>query len=321
MSKNTKEIAFERAIEKHLLKTGGYGKGQRENFDPIRGLDPKILIDFIKETQTQKWEALSKLQKENTEEILIDNLCKALDSDYEGCLTVLRHGFKCFGETFRVAYFAPASRLNPDTQKLYSLNKLTITRQLKYSSKNQNSVDTVLSINGIPIVTMELKNPMTGQTYKNAIHQYKSDRDQREIIFQFKKRTLVHFAVDTDQVYMTTQLKGKNTLFLPFNLGNNNGAGNPENPTGYKTSYLWEKVLQKDSLLDIIERFIHLEKKEKNFNNKKIVTENMIFPRYHQLDCVRKLIADAKEKGTGVNYLIQHSAGEREKQFDCLASS
>ena len=309
MSKNTKEIAFERAIEKHLLKTGGYGKGQRENFDPIRGLDPKILIDFIKETQTQKWEALSKLQKENTEEILIDNLCKALDSDYEGCLTVLRHGFKCFGETFRVAYFAPASRLNPDTQKLYSLNKLTITRQLKYSSKNQNSVDTVLSINGIPIVTMELKNPMTGQTYKNAIHQYKSDRDQREIIFQFKKRTLVHFAVDTDQVYMTTQLKGKNTLFLPFNLGNNNGAGNPENPTGYKTSYLWEKVLQKDSLLDIIERFIHLEKKEKNFNNKKIVTENMIFPRYHQLDCVRKLIADAKEKGTGVNYLIQHSAG------------
>ena len=140
MSKNTKEIAFETAIEKHLLKTGGYGKGNRENFDSIRGLDPKILIDFIKKNQAQKWETLSKLQKENTEEILIDNLCKALDSEHEGCLTVLRHGFKCFGETFKVAYFSPASKLNPDTQKLYSCNKLTITRQLKYSSKNQNSI-------------------------------------------------------------------------------------------------------------------------------------------------------------------------------------
>ena len=252
---------------------------------------------------------LYSLQKEKTEEILIDDLCKALDSDYEGCLKVLRHGFKCFGKTFKVAYFAPASGLNPDTQKLYSSNKLTVTRQLKYSNKNENSIDTVLSINGIPIVTMELKNPMTGQTWRNAIHQYKNDRDPREPIFQFKKRTLVHFAVDTDEVYMTTQLRGKKTHFLPFNLGNNNGAGNPENPKGYKTSYLWEKVLQKDSLLDIVARFIHLEKEERKLNSKKVIKETMIFPRYHQLDCVRKLIADAKEKGTGVNYLIQHSAG------------
>ena len=284
-------------------------KVKREQFDPIRGLDPETLIDFIKETQEKEWEALYNLQKEKTEEILIDDLCKALDSKYEGCLKVLRHGFKCFGKTFRVAYFAPASGLNPDTQKLYSANKLTVTRQLKYSNKNENSLDTVLSINGLPIVTIELKNPMTGQTWKNAIHQYKNDRDSRETIFQFKKRALVHFAVDTDEVYMTTQLKGNKTYFLPFNLGNNNGAGNPENPKGYKTSYLWEKVLQKDSLLDIVARFIHLEKKEKKLNSKKVIKETMIFPRYHQLDCVRKLIADAKEKGTGVNYLIQHSAG------------
>lgn len=309
MSNNVKEIAFEKAIEWYLLNKGGYVKGNRDQFDPVRGIDSRVLIDFIKETQSKEWEALYKLQKEKTEEILIDDLCKALDSDYEDCLKVLRHGFKCFGKTFRVAYFAPASGLNPDTQKLYSANKLTITRQLKYSNKNKNSIDTVLSINGIPIVTIELKNPMTGQTWRNAIHQYKNDRDPRETIFQFKRRALVHFAVDTDEVYMTTQLKGNKTYFLPFNLGNNNGAGNPENPNGYKTSYLWEKVLQRGSLLDIVARFIHLEKEKKKLNSKKIIKETMIFPRYHQLDCVRKLIADAKEKGTGVNYLIQHSAG------------
>ncbi len=309
MSDNVKEIAFERAIEQHLLQKGGYVKGKSEKFDPVRGLDPEALIGFIKESQKKEWEALHKLQKDRAEEILIDDLCKALDSEYEGCLKVLRYGFKCFGKTFRVAYFAPVSGLNPDTHKLYSANKLTITRQLKYSNKNENSIDTVLSVNGLPIVTIELKNPMTGQTWKNAVRQYTNDRDPRELIFQFKKRALVHFAVDTDEVYMTTELKGNKTLFLPFNLGNNNGAGNPENPNGYKTSYLWETVLQKDSLLDILARFIHLEVKEKKLNGKKISKKTMIFPRYHQLDCVRKLVADAKKKGTGVNYLIQHSAG------------
>ena len=309
MSNNVKEIAFENAIEWHLLNKGGYIKGNRDQFDPIRGIVPKELIDFIKETQQKEWENLYKLQKDKTEEILMDDLCKALDSEHEGCLKVLRHGFKCFGKIFRVAYFAPASGLNPDTKKLYSANRLIVTRQLKYSNKNENSIDTVLSINGLPIVTMELKNPMTGQTWRNAIHQYKNDRDPREPIFQFKKRALVHFAVDTDEAHMTTQLKGKKTHFLPFNLGNNNGAGNPKNPNGYKTSYLWEKVLQKDSLLDIVARFIHLETKEKKLNNKRIKKETMIFPRYHQLDCVRKLVADAREKGTGINYLIQHSAG------------
>ena len=270
MSNNVKEIAFEKAIEWHLLNKGGYIKGNRDHFDPVQGIDPKVLIDFIKETQTKEWKALYNLQKDKAEEILLDDLCKSLDSEYDGCLKVLRHGFKCFGKTFRVAYFAPASGLNPDTQKLYSANRLTVTRQLKYSNKNENSIDTVLSINGLPIVTIELKNPMTGQTWRNAIYQYKNDRDPRESIFQFKKRALVHFAVDTDEVYMTTQLRGKKTHFLPFNLGNSNGAGNPENPNGYKTSYLWEKTLQKDSFLDIVARFIHLEIEEKKINNKKI---------------------------------------------------
>ncbi len=309
MSKKYKEIDFEEAIERHLLDRGGYTKRDSSYFDPIRGMDLSAFIDFVMETQSKEWESLHKLHKENTREILLEDLCRALNSDYEGCLKVLRHGFKCFGKTFKAAYFAPANKLNPDTRQLYSSNKLTITRQLKYSHKNENSIDIVLGLNGLPLVTMELKNPMTGQTWRNAVHQYKHDRDPREILFQFKKRTLVHFAVDTDEVYMATQLKGSKTYFLPFNLGNNNGAGNPENPDGYKTSYLWEEILQRDSLMDIVARFIHLETKERKIQNKKIKKETVIFPRYHQLDCVRKLVASAKEKETGVNYLVQHSAG------------
>ena len=309
MTAQYKEIAFEEAIEWNLLNKGGYAKGNGDQFDPMRGMEPKGLIDFVKKTQPKEWKTLHDLQKDKAEETLLYDLCKSLDSEHEGCLKVLRHGFKCFGKTFRIAYFAPASGLNPETKKLYATNKLTVTRQLKYSNKNENSLDTVLSINGIPIVTIELKNPMTGQTWRNAIHQYKNDRDPREPIFQFKKRALVHFAVDTDEVYMTTRLNGKNTRFLPFNLGKENGSGNPQNPDGYKTSYLWERVLQRDGLMDILARFIHLEAKEKRLNNKRIKTETMIFPRYHQLDCVRKLVADAKEKGTGTNYLIQYSAG------------
>ena len=149
--------------------------------------------------------------------------------------------------------------MNPDVLKLYESNNLTITRQVHYSTKHEKSVDVVLFLNGIPIITIELKNPMTGQTSQNAVHQYRHDRDQNDLLFSFKKRALVHFAVDTDEVYMTTRLLGESTEFLPFNKGNNNGAGNPENPHGYKTSYLWEEVLKRDSLLDIVARFLHLQ--------------------------------------------------------------
>jgi len=167
----------------------------------------------------------------------------------------------------------------------------------------------VLSLNGIPIATAELKNPLTGQTWRNAVKQYKNDRDPKDQIFQFKKRALVHFAVDPDEVYMTTRLNGRSTYFLPFNKGNDNAAGNPVNPDGYKTAYLWEEVLQRDSFLDILARFIHLQIEERKLDGKTITTEKMIFPRYHQLDSVRKLVADARANGTGNNYLVEHSAG------------
>ena len=303
------EAAFETAIEDFLLSQGGYISGNKDDFDRERCVDPSVLIPFIKETQPKEWEYLSNLQGAKAEETLLEDLCRALSSDHEGCLMVLRHGFKCFGKLFRVAYFAPASELNPDTQKLYEANRLTITRQLQYSHRHNNSLDVVIGLNGIPLVTMELKNPMTAQTWRHAVSQYKTDRDPKDLMFQFKKRALVHFAVDTDEVYMTTRLSGNSTYFLPFNLGNQGGAGNPENPGGYRSAYLWEEVLRRDSFLDILARFIHLQIEEKKVGGKRIKKETMIFPRYHQLDVVRKIVAHARDKGAGTNYLVQHSAG------------
>jgi len=303
------ETAFESSIEYHLLTQGGYTKADPQNFDKEHALDPTILESFIKETQPEEWEYLENLQMEKAEETLLDDLYRALNSQHEGCLQVLRHGFKCFGRTFRVAYFQPASGMNPETERLYSLNRLTITRQLHYSNKHTKSIDVVLSLNGIPVATAELKNPMTGQNWHNAVHQYRNDRDPKDLIFQFRKRTLVHFAVDPDEVHMTTRLTGRSTRFLPFNMGDGNGAGNPENPGGYKTFYLWEYVWQKESFLDILKRFIHLEVEEKMLGGRRIRKEKMIFPRYHQLDVVRKLVVHAKDTGTGNNYLVMHSTG------------
>ncbi len=309
MHKSISEAAFETAIEYYLTEKGGYIKASPETFDRERCIDPGTLLTFIQKTQPKDWAYLENILKDRTGETLILDLCKALDSPYEGSLSVLRHGFKSYGKLLKVAYFQPASGLNPDTIRLYNENILTVTRQLNYSPKHNNSLDIVLSLNGIPVVTLELKNPMTGQTWKNAKYQYQNDRDPNDLIFQFKKRTLVHFAVDTDCAYMTTHLMGKSTYFLPFNRGYNGGAGNPENPGEYKTAYLWEEVLQRDSLLDIIARFIHIQVEEKKIGGRIVKRESIIFPRYHQLDAVRKLVTNARESGAGKNYLIQHSAG------------
>jgi type I restriction enzyme, R subunit len=303
------ETAFETAIEHVLVNSGGFAKGDPDIFDRERAIEPEVFISFVQATQPKEWEYLKNLQKDKADETLIEDLCRALDSEHEGCLSVLRHGFKSFGKQFQAAYFAPASGMNPDTQKLYAANRLTLTRQLHYSNKHENCLDVTLSLNGIPVATVELKNAMTGQTWRNAEHQYKYDRDPTDKIFQYKKRALVHFAVDTDEVYMTTRLAGDKTHFLPFNKGCGTGAGNPDNPNGYKTAYLWEEVLERHSFLDILARFIHLQIEEISIGGKKIKRETMIFPRYHQLDSVRKMIASARVKGVGNNYLIQHSAG------------
>ena len=250
---------------------------------------------------------------------MLDTLSKELE--LKGTLFVLRHGFKCYGKTFRMAYFRPNTTMNPEAAGSYAKNRLTITRQVAFASvmkkadgKNRRCViDVTLAVNGIPVVTAELKNPLTGQRAADAVRQYKDERDGRDLLFAFRKRALVHFAVDPDEAWMTTQLKGSETDFLPFNRGNNHGAGNPPSAGNWKTHYLWDEVLQADSLLEILQRFMHLEVKERQVRTDKgartVRKETMIFPRYHQLDCVRRLVAHARANGAGRNYLVQHSAG------------
>jgi len=303
-----RERAFEAAIEDNLLTASGYTKADPDNFDRERAIDPTVFLAFMQATQPETWQALQKLHGEGTSAIVIGDLTKALDGQ-AGSLGAIRHGFKCFGKLIHAAYFAPAHGMNPDSRRLYEANQLTVTRQVHYSTKNENSIDEVLSLNGIPVATAELKNQLTGQNAEHAKYQYRNDRDPRERIFEFKKRALVHFAVDPDVVWMTTRLDGTKTFFLPFNKGNGTGAGNPDNPNGYKTAYLWEEVWHRDSMLDILGRFVHLQVEEKTVGGKKIRKEAMIFPRYHQLVAVRNLEADAKGAGPGNNYLIQHSAG------------
>ena len=306
---NYDEATFESAIEIYLSEHDRYIKRDHFQFDRKLCIDTEIFCDFVKESQYKEWKYLEKIHKDKTSQVLIEDLTRALDSDQEGCLSVLRHGFKCYGKKIHGAYFKPVTGMNPDTQRLYESNKLTIVRQVRYSESHNNSIDVVLTVNGIPVVTMELKNQMTGQNVSHAKHQYMTDRDPQDKIFQFKKRSLVNFAVDTDEVFMTTRLNKRSTFFLPFNKGNNNGKGNPDNPYGYKTAYLWEEVLQSDSLLEIISRFLHLQVEERKLGSKKVKKETMIFPRYHQLNVVRKLIATSRDEGPGHNYLIQHSAG------------
>ena len=305
--RTTTEQAFEEAIEKSLVEKGGYTKGEPSNFSRELAFDPKAIFAFLQDTQPLSWKKLSEIHGSQIESKILQRLFNELDN--RGTLDVLRNGFVDHGVRFKMAYFKPASRLNPETIALYNKNLLTVTRQVKYSLKNENSIDMLLSLNGLPVASVELKNQFTGQNVANAKWQYAADRDPNELLFKFKKRALVHFAVDTDEVYMTTRLEGKATRYLPFNQGYNKGAGNPPNPNGHKTAYLWEYVWAKDSWMDIIGSFLLLQTDEYKIDGKIFKKEKLIFPRFHQLDVVRKLVRDARQKGVGNNYLIQHSAG------------
>ena len=301
------EQTFEEAIESNLLEHGGYVKGFSTDFDVQLGLFPTYITNFLKQSQPKAWDKIANIHKDEVEKKVIQRLIKEID--LRGVLDVLRKGFTDYGVKFQMAYFKPESTLNPEADELYKSNHLSITRQLYYERVGKNSLDMVLSLNGLPIATIELKNQFSGQSVENAKKQYVYDREPNEPIFLFKKRALVHFAVDTDEAFMTTKLDGKNTRYLPFNLGYNNGAGNPPNPYGYRTSYLWEQVWTKDSFMDIIGKFLHLSVEEFEMNGVKKKKETIIFPRFHQMQVVRTITADARISGAGKNYLIQHSAG------------
>src|SRR5436309_10221212 len=290
MSQRHSEAAFETVIEAQLL-ANGYIAVDRGSFDRERAIFPEPVLAFIRATQLKEWARLEALHGENTGEQILSDLCKWMDAN--GALATLRHGFKCYGRTLHAAFFKAAHELNPELEARYAANRLGLTRQLHFSPRSEKSLDVALSLNGIPVVTLELKNPLTDQTVENARRQYKEDRDPREPIFEFKRRTLVHFAVDTESVLMTSRLAGDATHFLPFNKGCDGGAGNPPDSAGrtYRTAYLWEEVLQRDSFLDLLALFIHLQIEEvRDDEGRKVKKETMIFPRYHQLQAVRWLV-------------------------------
>ena len=325
MNVDVSERAFEDAIESSLLShsegviaeeqasyldmaSGGYQKRRDEDYNRALCLIPRDVLDFVQATQPKEWKQLSQHHGSAVEEQFLRRLSSEIRR--RGALDVLRNGVSDTGCRFRLAYFRPSSGLNEETRWLYKGNIFSVARQLHYSERNNKSLDLMLFLNGIPIFTAELKNPLTGQTVQDAIRQYRTDRDPREPLFAYG-RCLAHFAVDPDLVYVTTHLVGQQTYFLPFNQGKFGGAGNPPVPptqSGYSTSYLWEETWARDSVLDLVRQFIH-EGQEEDERGRKTGKRFLIFPRYQQLDCVRRLVADALSRGTGQRYLIQHSAG------------
>ena len=315
MSSHTKELAFESTVESMLLD-GGWRKGDLGEWDVDRALFPARALAFIRDTQPELWAKMSALHGANLESTLIEMLVKELDN--KGALDVLRHGFRFFGETFRLAYFKPSHGLNPDALAQFERNELTVTRQALCHPGKGYEVDLLFALNGVPVATCELKNPMTGQTWRSAVRQYQQDRDPNVPLFRFQKRALVHFAADPEEVHMTTRLAGEATRFLPFNRGSDPGAvgcgaGNPPHPSGYPTGYFWQEVLERERFLDILGSYVFVERREEKVEDAKGTRtekrETVIFPRYHQLDSVSKLVAAAQADGPGCNYLIQHSAG------------
>ncbi len=332
MSLGISERSFEEAIECGLLKygpdacagdmnavretsppygdtpPGGYRKRKPEDYDRALCLLPRDPVDFVLATQPREWKKLEQHHGAAVREQFLKRL--AAEIERRGALDVLRQGIKDSGCKFRLAYFRPASGLNEETRRLHAANLFSVVRQVHYSTKNEKSLDLVLFLNGIPIFTAELKNPLNGQDVEDAIRQYKTDRDPREPLLNYG-RCLAHFAVDPDLVYVTTQLAGAKTRFLPFNQGKYGGAGNPPVPLtrkGFATAYLWEETWSRDSVLDLVRQFIH-DVEEEDDNGRKTGKRFLIFPRYQQLDCVRKLVSHARGAGAGQRYLIQHSAG------------
>ncbi len=308
------EIHFENDVCEFLEKNGWLYSKDDTGYDRELALFPEDAIEWLKSTQDKEWAKVKALHNGSSEKTIINRLADILDKD--GSLAVLRHGFKNISAKFAMCQFRPSQSMNQDTLDKYGQVRLRVMRQVHYSLSNQNSIDLVFFVNGIPVATAELKTDFT-QSVNDAIDQYKYDRSPRDLVnkrdeplLTFKRRALVHFAVSSDEVFMTTHLKGKDTQFLPFNLGDGGGKGNPVNLTGYRTSYLWERVLHRDSWLDIIGRFVHLEK-EVIIHDDGTPQEkfSMIFPRFHQWEAVKNLVDTAKAEGAGHKYLIQHSAG------------
>lgn len=308
---DTSEKRFEQDIETYFLNHG-FRKVLPSTYDKEKMLFSDVLEEFVSTTQPKAWARYTKLYGASAVDKLTRRVNTAISES--NVLDVLKKGIKDMGIEIKLCYFKPSSNLNQDLVKLYEGNICGITRQFPYSKNNNNTIDTVLSINGIPLFSFELKDQLKGQDVNNAMRQWKEDRDPKEPIFKFGQRFLCYFAIDLYDAFMTTELKGEYTRFLPFNQGSNGagnpgGKGNPKNDEGYPTSYIWERVFSVDSMIDLIAKFITITEEKEEKNGKSYITKKIIFPRYHQYDVVKKILADVKEKGAGVNYLIEHSAG------------
>lgn len=309
------EKLLEDEISAHLVGPGGYqvckvgtDPDWKPSFNADVGLDTVELFRFIEEAQGDQLERLVQAHggdEEVAREKFVARLAQQIDD--RGTVDVLRHGVRDQNVEIRLSFPRPAFGVAPELVARYEANRLSVTRQLPYDPASNKTLDLCLFLNGVPVATAELKNHLTGQNIEHAIKQYRADRDPKNVTLG--RRAVVHFAVDPDLVSMTTRLDGEETRFLPFNLGHHLGAGNPPNPQGHKTSYLWERVWQRDAWLDILHRFIHVERPGKGSASARRAAERVIFPRYHQWDAVLKLEADAAANGAGRSYLIQHSAG------------
>lgn len=310
MPEHVKEKQFETDVVESLVSHGSYSAGINQFYDVSLGFDASELFSFIGATQIKNWNELIVRHGGDADDTQIKFKQRlASELDKRGTLDVLRRGVEDQGLPFQLAYFRPAHAKNPELVEVYGENRLTVTRQLRYSAAHGNSVDLCLSVNGLPVATAELKHHLNGQTVDDAIVQYQNDRDPKDLLF---RRALVHFAVDTRLAYMTTRLEGTSTAFLPFNQGSapgelSCGKGNPPNSEGYATAYLWEQVWAYDGWLDILGRFVEVVKEPAL--GKQPARQSVIFPRFHQWDSVSRLAADARQRGAGHSYLVQHSAG------------
>ena len=301
---NTKEDGLETIIVDWLVKHNGYEQGTNADYNKEYAIDETRLFRFLADTQPDEMEKLAVFKSEQKKRTFLNRLQGELAK--RGIIDVLRNGIKVYPADIIMFYLTPNE--NNDTAKaLYAKNIFSVTRQLRYSiDAGKLALDLCIFINGLPVITFELKNQLTKQNVENAVQQYKDDRSPKEQIFSFK-RCMVHFAVDDDRVKFCTKLAAQDSWFLPFDKGYNDGAGNPPNPNGLKTDYLWKEILTKDKLTRIIESYAQVVTEVDEETKKKTVKQ--IFPRYHQLDVVEKLIADVEANGVGNRYLIQHSAG------------
>lgn len=301
---NTKEEGFETIIVKYLVDNNHYEEGLNSDYNKLYAMDEVRLFRFLHDTQEEKVKELRIEESEIEKKKFLDRLSKKISDT--GVIEILRKGMKYKNHTLDF-YMVRPSEGNNDAKAAYEKNIFSVTRQLRYSEEyGKLALDVCIFLNGLPIITMELKNQLTKQNFEDAIKQYKTDRTPDNLLFFFK-RCIVHFAVDDNEVHMCTELKGQRSFFLPFNKGFNNGAGNPPNPDGIKTDYLWKEILTKPVLSNILENYVQItEDKDEDTGVK---SYKQIFPRYHQLDVVTSLLADAKADGAGHTYLIQHSAG------------